>query len=289
MQTNILERISCLYKMEYVKRIITKGVGVQRPTHLAKVVLNILGVAVSSQGVNLEFDRRELFPITVGEACDELSETLETCICTMLVGEKCQMELRGVEYVHTADGIHVLRKNAELSRVLYTIQLVTLDYVPGIWELDTATKLQLAQRFKELGNARYKQSLFLPAAVLYAKGLRYVISIVPADKETEAVLTMRSAMLLNLSACQVKLGYYEAVVKNCSKVLQRDSNCVKALYRRGVALTVINDLDLASEDLKRAEQLSPHDLSVKEQISILNAKLHARNTQLRASLKRMFQ
>lgn len=207
----------------------------------------------------------------------------------MLVGEKCEMELRGVEYLQTTKGIHVLRKAAEQSRVLYTIHLVTLDCGLDIWELDTPTKLQLALRFKELGSARYKEELYSPAAVLYAKGLRYVISIVPADREGEVISGVRSAILLNLSACQVKLGCYDAVVKNCSKVLQMDPNSTKALYRRGLARTFTNDLELASEDLRKAQQLLPNDSSIRDQIAVLNSKVRAKNAELSVSLKRMFQ
>ena len=198
------------------------------------------------------------------------------------------MELRCVEVLPTTNGIPVLRKGAQQSTILYTVHLVTLEDGPDIWELDPSAKLQRAQHFKELGGVRYKEERFASAAVLYAKGLRYVISIAPADREREDIKVVRSAMLLNLSACQLKLGYHDAVVKNCSKVLEVDPHCVKALYRRGLARTNTNDLDLASEDLRKAQQLSPGDQGIKEQIGILNAKIRARNARLGASLKRMF-
>ena len=121
----------------------------------------------------------------------------------------------------------------------------------------------------------------------YAKGLRYVISIAPSERGKD-INGVRSAMLLNLSACQLKLGCYDAVVKNCSKVLQADPDCVKALYRRGLARININELDLAGEDLRKVQQLSPSDQSIKEQMGVLNAKVRARNAQLSTSLKRMF-
>ena len=52
--------------MEYVKRIVCTGVGIRRPTNLARVVVHVLGISIGSDGVTLEFDRRDSLTITIG-------------------------------------------------------------------------------------------------------------------------------------------------------------------------------------------------------------------------------
>ena len=52
--------------MEYVKRVIDKGIGIRRPTDLARVVVHVLGISISSDGAKAEFDRRDSLEITIG-------------------------------------------------------------------------------------------------------------------------------------------------------------------------------------------------------------------------------
>ena len=49
----------------------------------------------------------------------------------------------------------------------------------------------------------------------------------------------------------------------CDKVLKKDSENVKALYRKGVALGKIKDFDEAISCLKKAVQLDATNVSVK--------------------------
>ncbi|VEL09799.1 unnamed protein product, partial [Protopolystoma xenopodis] len=50
--------------------------------------------------------------------------------------------------------------------------------------------------------------------------------------------------------------FYKAI-DNCNEVISRDTENVKALYRRGKCYFETWDLDLAEADLKRAAKLSP--------------------------------
>jgi hypothetical protein len=50
---------------------------------------------------------------------------------------------------------------------------------------------------------------------------------------------------LNISQAYLKLNKFGDVVDQCSKVLKEESDCLKALYRRGLAYTKNQDFDRA--------------------------------------------
>ena len=54
---------------------------------------------------------------------------------------------------------------------------------------------------------------------------------------------------INLAHCYIKLEQYEYAIKYASQALEKDPKNVKALYRKGVAYTKMNELDKAKECL----------------------------------------
>uniref|UniRef100_A0A453RM24 Uncharacterized protein n=1 Tax=Aegilops tauschii subsp. strangulata TaxID=200361 RepID=A0A453RM24_AEGTS len=64
---------------------------------------------------------------------------------------------------------------------------------------------------------------------------------------------------LNNAACKLKLKDYKQAEKLCTKVLELDSQNVKALYRRAQAYTQLADLELAEVDIKKALEIDPEN------------------------------
>ena len=54
---------------------------------------------------------------------------------------------------------------------------------------------------------------------------------------------------LNISQAYLKLNKYGDVIDHCTKVLKEESDCLKALYRRGLAYTKNQDFDRAKVSL----------------------------------------
>ena len=77
---------------------------------------------------------------------------------------------------------------------------------------------------------------------------------------------MKLPLYLNIAACQVKLEQYENAIKNCSKALEIDSKNVKALYRRCVALTQINDFQGACKDAEKGLSIEEDNQAIKRQL-----------------------
>ena len=60
--------------------------------------------------------------------------------------------------------------------------------------------------------------------------------------ETKQLLNI---LRLNISQAYLKLNMYSDVIDNCSKVLKEEDDCVKALFRRGVAYSRLQEFDKA--------------------------------------------
>lgn len=80
-----------------------------------------------------------------------------------------------------------------------------------------------------------------------------------SDEEKKQAKSLKVTCNLNNAACKLKLKDYKQAEKLCTKVLELDSNNVKALYRRAQAYIQLVDLDLAEIDIKKALEIDPHN------------------------------
>lgn len=92
-----------------------------------------------------------------------------------------------------------------------------------------------------------------------------------------------------MAGCQLTRKNYEHTISLCTKVLDKENNNVKALYRRGVAYGSLRDLEHAVADLEAAVTLEPHNHVAKEQFVIYNTKLQEANQKFEDMLRRMFK
>ncbi|GLB42705.1 putative tetratricopeptide repeat [Lyophyllum shimeji] len=102
-------------------------------------------------------------------------------------------------------------------------------------------RTRLAASFKEKGNAAYKDRRFAQAAVFYTRA----IEVTP--KPEPVFYSNRAACYVNMQPPQLDL-----VVEDCDAALKLDSNYVKALNRRAIALEGLDRLDEALRDFTAA-------------------------------------
>ncbi|KAJ3258971.1 hypothetical protein HK103_003112 [Boothiomyces macroporosus] len=112
------------------------------------------------------------------------------------------------------------------------------------------------------------------------KGLAPEESIIPKDNkiELDQVEAMIQSSRLNYAICKMKLKDYQSAIQQCTKVLQNDQKCIKALFRRGQSyLELGRDLDLAQKDFDTLKQLmkagTPEYSQLTQLESILQKKL----------------
>uniref|UniRef100_A0A5F8G6P2 Tetratricopeptide repeat protein 9A n=1 Tax=Monodelphis domestica TaxID=13616 RepID=A0A5F8G6P2_MONDO len=163
---------------------------------------------------------------------------------------------------------------------------------------DLGELLQRAQDFKNQGAQCYKDKKFREAIGKYHRALLELKGLLPAleerDKDTQAPSTTHGAKLCHLTeeqsktveaveidcynslaACllQAELVNYERVKEYCLKVLKKEGENFKALYRSGVAFYHLGDYDKALYYLKEARSRQPTDTNVIRYIQLTEMKL----------------
>ncbi|NXW69190.1 TTC9A protein, partial [Hirundo rustica] len=106
-----------------------------------------------------------------------------------------------------------------------------------------------------------------PAAAASAAGL--------SEEQRQAVEAIEVDCYNSLAACllQAELVNYERVKEYCLKVLQKEGENFKALYRSGVAFYHLGDFNKALYYLKEARSRQPTDTNVIRYIQLTEMKL----------------
>ncbi|XP_074854973.1 tetratricopeptide repeat protein 9A [Carettochelys insculpta] len=152
--------------------------------------------------------------------------------------------------------------------------------------------LQRALEFKSQGAQCYKDKKFREAIGKYHRALLELKGLPPPEPEpgasasaaagtTLAAEQRRSAESIevdcynSLAACllQAELVNYERVKEYCLKVLKKEGENFKALYRSGVAFYHLGDFNKALDYLKEARSRQPTDTNVIRYIQLTEMKL----------------
>ena len=216
----------------------------------------------------------------------------------MKVGEIAKIEIAICSTLLKSPLLHQCPPPSSTATIEYNIEVHSIERGKEIWTLSNYERLAIAKQHKTRGTQLFKESNFLGAAIRYSAALKYIIpvdtpnvqiKVEELESEEKEIVFLKTTLMLNLAACQLKLKQYPYVVENCDRVLQAQPNSVKALYRRGQAHTNMNDFECAREDLLKAKKLEPNNRAIDEQLRILDSKVHQHNARYKDALKSMFQ
>ena len=230
-------------------------------------------------------------------AVDELNQCVDDMITTMKREERSQFLLYNSHKL-LSDSVRVEADQVPPmgAEVIYIIHLHSFNRGKDLWNLNDQERLEIAKRHKEQGSQFFNASAFRSAALNYSKAIQYLAAVDPdtpyevdslEDYETE-ILATKAAVLLNLSACQLKFEQYDHVVSNCTKVLELEAGNVKAWYRRAKALLGMKDYETARSDLLKAQELDPSNQAIIELLKTVAAQEATHNAKYRDALKPMF-
>lgn len=145
----------------------------------------------------------------------------------MKKGEKAVLQI-GPQFGYGKAGSGKIPANATL---IFEVELLDFqDKKKEKWELSDEQKLTEAKKFKELANDAFKNGNFSKAITLYEDAVSYSEDLA---EEEAAALTL--AVWSNLSLAYNKTKRYAKSIENANKVLEKDANNLKALYRKGTA------------------------------------------------------
>ncbi|XP_043255475.1 tetratricopeptide repeat protein 9C-like [Colletes gigas] len=239
---------------------------------------------------------------------DQLKETLHLDILdgtgkkTLIIGEaNCEIDSlveRAIEMMMVLEKSLVTLSVSFLDQPIlinFEITLTKMQPHKPIWEWTPQEKYLIALKYKETGVCLFKESRWVDAFHKFTKACKILITLEPIpDLELDTKLendinNLRLILYNNIAGCQLNRQNYELTISLCDKILSKDCNNIKALYRRGIAHGNLKDYDSAVNDLKTVVTLEPQNRAAQAQFSFYNTKLIETNKKIVNMIKKMFK
>lgn len=211
-------------------------------------------------------------------------------ICTMKQGERSEFLLHKLLPINN----QVPPKGDEVA--VFTIHLHSFHQGTDVWQLTDQERLEIAKKHKQQGSELFKSGHLRGASIRYSKAIQRLAAVDPdtplevdsVEEYEREIVSLRTASLMNLAACQLKFNEFQHVVRNCSRVLELDPRNLKGRYRRAKALLAMNDFEGSRSDLLKAREVEPGNQAVNELLRTLEAQEMAHRAKYREALKTMF-
>ncbi|MGH0149155.1 UNVERIFIED_CONTAM: hypothetical protein FKN15_014480 [Acipenser sinensis] len=216
-------------------------------------------------------------PLTMGEGeCDIIEGVLEG----MRAGERCEVVISGLESSPCL----------QTQELRLTLQLHSFTPGRDSWELSFDEKWGSIARHKQKGGARFREGDMWGAAHSYSLAMRLAVTlqrVVPAERDPE-FQRVRSELHANLAACQLRLGQPHNALLSATRALGLQPRCTKALYRRGLALSMLGEFKQATADLRRVLELEPASKPALQALRDLERREREQSGQLARAMSKLF-
>lgn len=225
--------------------------------------------------------------LVIGEASAEIDRKIENAIQMMNIHERSLVTI-------TMPAIES-EVNSGSIIVEFQITLIKCERNKPIWEFNAEEKYKIALRYKERGIELFKDSRITDAFYKFSRACKILITLEPIpdlelDKQLESnINNLRFMLYNNMAMCHLSRKNYKHTITLCTKVLDKDKNNVKALYRRGVAYGNMNNNEKAVADMKEVLTLEPNNNAAIEQFNIYNTKLQESIQRNNDMVKKMFK
>nr|XP_012423138.1 PREDICTED: FK506-binding protein-like isoform X2 [Odobenus rosmarus divergens] len=150
------------------------------------------------------------------------------------------------------------------------------------WELEASEKEALAREERARGTELFRAGNPEGAARCYGRALRLLLTLPPPGPPERTVLHA------NLAACQLLLGQPQLAAQSCDRVLAREPDHLKALYRRGVAQAALGNLEKATADLRKVLAVDPKNRAAQEELGKVIIQGKKQDAGLAQGLRKMF-
>lgn len=275
------------------KTVIKHGIISNKPQDGSVCFLLIEDVQTIPQDIDLQQYHSEILTgdstvqLTIDESSSELDRQIERAIKWMGDNEVAVVNIA----LPALSDQKEYRTNNQLK---FKITLMDHKPVKPIWDWTPQKKFDQALKKKETGVELINKSRTKDAFYKFSKAVKLIISMEPIedlnldDNLNEKINDLRVSLYNNMAMCQLKHNNYDHTIELCNKVLMRDQNNVKALYRRGCAYGAIKDIEKALDDFKNAHHIEPQNNAVKSQLLIYQDKWKIAEKTTNDIIKKMF-
>ncbi|XP_044156220.1 AH receptor-interacting protein [Bufo gargarizans] len=159
--------------------------------------------------------------------------------------------------------LDVLQKDPQ--PLIFVITVLKIEepgsYRQDAWAMTDDEKLDAVPVLHQEGNQLYKDGKIPEAAAKYYEAIACLKSLQmkeqPGSPDWIALDTKITPLLLNFCQCKLLEGDYYPVLEHCSSILNKYSDNVKALFKRGRAHAAVWNTLEAEQDFSRAVELDP--------------------------------
>ncbi|XP_024521648.1 70 kDa peptidyl-prolyl isomerase [Selaginella moellendorffii] len=254
------------------KKIIKASEGHDKPNDGTIVKIKYVAKLLDGTVFEKKGDDEDPFEFKTDE--EQVIDGLDKAVATMKKGEVAVVTIgpeHGFGDVDTQRDLALVPAN---STLVYEVEMISFVKAKDSWDLHKAEeKLQEATVRKDEGNVLYKAGKFARASKKYEQALKFIdYDSNFSDDEKKQAKALKVSCNLNNAASKLKLNEFKDAIKCCSKVLELESQNVKALYRRAQAYTRTADLDLAEFDIKKALEIDPQNRDLRMEYKSLKQK-----------------
>ncbi|KAL7306713.1 hypothetical protein TKK_0001383 [Trichogramma kaykai] len=255
------------------KEILVPGYFSKRPSHLCVCTLIISSPKINDktgeQAVNAIkndlhsqiINGEEKKEVVIDKTYSIVDILIERAILTMSLNEK---SLITVKVQNDDMGISVVSLEVIVENIVY--------YKP-IWEWKSEEKYKIALEHKQIGIKLFQEKRYVDAFHAFSKACKIILTLEPIENDEPLInelLNLKLVLFNNMAECQLIKQNYDHAVTLCTKVLNKEENNVKALYRRGVSYGGLRDFEKAISDLKKILNFDSKNKLAKEKLSIYN-------------------
>ncbi|OCT72113.1 AH receptor-interacting protein [Xenopus laevis] len=188
-----------------------------------------------------------------------------------------------------------LRKNPQLLIFIITLLRVQEpgSYRQDAWAMTDQEKLVSVPILHQEGNQLYKKGETIDAAAKYYEAIACLKSLQmkeqPGSPDWIDLDLKITPLLLNYCQCKLLEGDYYQVLEHCSSILNKYSDNVKALFKRGRAHAAVWNASEAENDFSRAASLDPSLAPlVAKEMKKLEERLHEKNLEDKIRFRNIF-
>ena len=224
--------------------------GYEKPNEGARVNVNYKARVAGEEKVfeeknNLEFETDDR----------QVIEGLDKVVMEMKKGEKA---LATIPPEHGFGSKGLEGKVPSGATLTYEIELVDFKSAKESYDMDAKEMMEAALKYKGKGNEAFKLGDFPYAHKKYEKAVKFLeFDQKYTEDEKREAKKVKMACWNNEAQCGLKTKDYVMAKKSCDKVLNIDSQNIKALYRRAQSYIATKDYLEASTDLKNAITIDP--------------------------------
>lgn len=192
--------------------------------------------------------------------------------------------------------LDILQKDPQ--PLIFVITLVKVEepgtYRQDAWAMTDQEKLEAVPVLHQEGNQLYKDGKTVEAAAKYYEAIACLKSLQmkeqPGSPDWIDLDLKITPLLLNFCQCKLLEGEYYQVLEHCSSILNKYSDNVKALFKRGRAHAAVWNATEAEQDFSRAVELDPSLAPlVAKELKQLEARMHEKEREDKARFRGIFQ